>query len=332
MPKGIPLNNFQKGQAIAFRKQGKSIREISKLLNISKTAISNYLRNPSQHGIKKKTGRPKILTPRDERNIIRELKKKGSTISKVQMQAGLTHVSRQTVYNYIKRSQVFIYKKRQHHPKWTEMHVANRLSWARDHMSWTTEWTSVIFSDEKRFNLDGPDGYQFYWHCIKNEDELYSTRQMGGGSLMVWLAVGYGGRTSLVFLNGRQNHKDYIRLLESELLPYGTELGGEDWIFQQDGAAIHTANGVKHWFRRNKVRVLPWPAKSPDLNIVENIWATLVHRVYSGGKQYESVVELRNRLNYVWDNFCQSEIQALYDSMPNRVFEVIKANGKKTSY
>ena len=149
---------------------------------------------------------------------------------------------------------------------------------------------------------------------------------------MVWLAVGYGGRTSLVFLSGRQKHTDYIQVLNSDLLPYGVELGGDDWIFQQDGASIHTANGVKNWFAANNVRVLPWPAKSPDLNIVKNIWAMIVRRVYAEGKQFESIVELRRTLDYVWHNFCQTEIQTLYDSMPNRIFEVIKANGGRIPY
>ena len=43
------------------------------------------------------------------------------------------------------------------------------------------------------------------------------------------------------FLNGRQNYKDYIQLLESQLLPYGSKFGGKDWIFQQDGEPIHGA-------------------------------------------------------------------------------------------
>ncbi|GBL69355.1 hypothetical protein AVEN_198074-1 [Araneus ventricosus] len=64
-------------------------------------------------------------------------------------------------------------------------------------MSWTTEWTSVIFSDEKRFDLDGPDGFHYYWHCLKQKEQYYSTRQQGGGSL---IAVGFGGRSSLVFI------------------------------------------------------------------------------------------------------------------------------------
>ena len=61
-----------------------------------------------------------------------------------------------------------------------------------------------------------------------NEDELYSFRQMKGGSLMVWMADGYGGKTSLVFFNGRQKHTDCIEALNSDLLRYESELGEKE--------------------------------------------------------------------------------------------------------
>jgi len=48
-------------------------------------------------------------------------------------------------------------------------------------------WNSIIFSDEKKFNLDGPDGYQYYWRDLRKEKETYFTRHSGGGSVMVWV-------------------------------------------------------------------------------------------------------------------------------------------------
>ena len=68
----------------------------------------------------------------------------------------------------------------------------------------TIEWTSVIFSGEKKFNLDGPNGIQYYMHCLKQKEQYYSTREKGGGSLMVWLAIGFDGKSNLVLIKLRQ--------------------------------------------------------------------------------------------------------------------------------
>ena len=38
----------------------------------------------------------------------------------------------------------------------------------------------------KRFNLDGPDGFQYYFHDIRKETMSAIRRQMGGGSVIVW--------------------------------------------------------------------------------------------------------------------------------------------------
>ncbi len=39
-----------------------------------------------------------------------------------------------------------------------QIHIQTRLQWATEKVRWTTKWREIIFSDEKKFNLDGPDG------------------------------------------------------------------------------------------------------------------------------------------------------------------------------
>lgn len=48
-----------------------------------------------------------------------------------------------------------------------------------------------IFSDEKRFNLDGSDGYSLYYHDLRKDQRVRMSRQIGGGSGMIWAATGF---------------------------------------------------------------------------------------------------------------------------------------------
>ena len=48
------------------------------------------------------------------------------------------------------------------------------------------ECQKVVFSDEKKFNLDCPDGFQKHWHAKNFPEENHSTKHRGGRSLMIW--------------------------------------------------------------------------------------------------------------------------------------------------
>ncbi|CAF3809193.1 unnamed protein product [Rotaria magnacalcarata] len=151
--------------------------------------------------------------------------------------------------------------KKKHSPALTTPHKDLRLSWAKDHMTWNNEWHKVVWSDEKKFNLDGPDG---------------------GGSVMIWASFGWGGKSSICFVDGRMNAKGYREVLKKHLIDIGSCMDGSDWIFQQDNAPIHQAKANLTWFKSQKINVLPWPSLSPDLNLVENLWGTLARKVYAG--------------------------------------------------
>ncbi|KAG2798668.1 hypothetical protein PC129_g20985 [Phytophthora cactorum] len=63
-------------------------------------------------------------------------------------------------------------------------------------------WESIIFSDEKKWNLDGPGGFQHYWRDLRKPPSYTKRRQAGGGSVMVWAAFSARGKSPLVVLTG----------------------------------------------------------------------------------------------------------------------------------
>lgn len=149
---------------------------------------------------------------------------------------------------------------------------------------------------------------------------------------MVWAGIGYFGKTNIKFINGRMNSAQYVNLIKEQINDHAERISGPDYIFQQDNAAVHTSRLVQSYFNENNISVLPWPARSPDLNIIENCWAQLVRGVYENGKQYQHVQELKSAIVREWDVLSQNYIQKLYKSIPNRMLEIIENKGGCTHY
>ena len=113
-------------------------------------------------------------------------------------------------------------------------HKEARLQFFEVHQTWEIEkWSKVLFSDEKNFNLDGPDGFQRYRHGKDFTPKMFSTRHIGGGSIMVWGAFSYRGTMQLQVMQGRQIAASYVRMLQrSALVTEGPRLCGDEWRFQ----------------------------------------------------------------------------------------------------
>jgi hypothetical protein len=202
----------------------------------------------------------------------------------------------------------------------------------RKNLTWSGEWKRIVWSDEKKFNLDGPDGFAYYWHDLRKEKLLFSRRAQGGGSVMIWAAFGWNGVSDVVFVDGRMNAAGYQNILQEHLLPAGATLGGSNWTFQQDNASIHTARTTKEWFASNNIDLIDWPSRSPDLNPIENLWGLLVRRVYANGRQFATAGDLKAAIRSSWDEITEAERQSLINSLPNRLFNVIRANGGYSNY
>lgn len=158
------------------------------------------------------------------------------------------------------------------------------------------------------------------------------SRNFGGGTVMVWAAFSYYGRTLICWVSTKMNSEKYQELLENVLIDYYDQMPMEDWIFQHDNAPIHTSRYVKQWLQETNISVLDWPARSPDLNPIENLWGILARKVYENGAQYSDVNSLKTAIRNAWKEIPETILHNLIFSMKNRIFEIIKNNGGSTKY
>ena len=327
MPKGSALTDHQKGQIDALIVSKKnSIRSIAKLIGKSDRVVRNYLKDRQNYGKKKRSGRRSSLTSRDKSHIIRLAGDKNISAAKIKAQLNLKQ-STTTIWRVINSCDHLKREKRDCKPALKPHHKIARLKWAKDCMTWSSEWEKIIFSDEKKFNLDDPDGLQYYWRDIRKPKQKCKKRIHGGGSVMVWGAIGSKGKSNLVIINTRMNSNDYTEMLSLHLLPFGKRIAGKNWIYMNDNAAIHCSKHTKSWFTDNQVDVLSWPALSPDLNPIENVWGILSRKVYEGGRQFDDVNSRKNTILVAWEEISVDYIKTLIDSMPNRIYKVILNKG-----
>ncbi len=98
--------------------------------------------------------------------------------------------------------------------------------------------------------------------------------------VMIWGAMSSAGVGPLCFLKTNITAPVYQYILEHFMLPSADQLFKDaDFIFQQDLAPAHTAKNTKSWLNDHGVGVLDWPAHSPDLNPIDNIWGIVKRKM-----------------------------------------------------
>ncbi len=114
------------------------------------------------------------------------------------------------------------------------------------------------------------------------------------------------------------------------MLPSEKLYGDADFIFQQDLAPVHTAKGTKSWFNDHGVTVLDWPANSPDVNPIENLWSIVKRKMKD--TRPNNGDDLKAALKATWASITPEQCHRLIASMPRRIDAVIHAKGGPTKY
>ncbi|GFX23949.1 transposable element Tcb1 transposase [Trichonephila clavipes] len=165
-----------------------------------------------------------------------------------------------------------------------QQHRTAHLQWCREHHNWTEQdWACVLFSDESRFSLSSDCRRQLIWResgTAYRPENIQEKDRYPTCSIMVRAGIMINGRTRLhVVANGTMTRQRYI---DEFLLPHVRLFRGavgDKFVFMDDNATCHRTLAVQDCLDSKGIQRLLWPARSLDLNPIENMWDALGRQV-----------------------------------------------------
>lgn len=339
--------SFDVAQLVFYNHQiGKSIQELSEMFSLTRQTIYNILnraKNENRLEPKPTSGRPRKISDRAERVLLRKVDKTPqistrTLASELKEECGVV-VSHETIRQVMKKNK-YTSRVARKKPLLSAQNIEKRLSFATLHIGKPSDyWDDVIFCDETKMMLYYNDGPNRVWRqplkALENRN-IIPTVKFGKLSVMVWGCISSKGVGDLAFIENTMDAEQYLNILKCHLINSANKFGfnGDNkprFKFYQDNDPKHKAHMVRMWLLFNCTKVLDTPAQSPDLNPIENLWVHLKKKVAK--RHPKNRTELKSAILEEWHKIPSNyDVQKLINSMKKRLRAVIDSKGGHTKY
>lgn len=216
----------------------------------------------------------------------------------------------------------------------TQKHRDDRVAFAQAHLHWTVDdWKKVVFADETYVGLGDngqlwvqrPPGTAYDKEYMKFHKHNFAEK-IGFYSFFSHHGVGPVHLYPYTMKDYR-----YRMALDQVLLPeLNKPIMNDIKFYLQDNAPYHTSSFAKAWFTNKPVELVKFPARSPDLNPIENLWHELKQSIEA--QQPTTIQEIIEGVHMEWPKISTESCMNKIESMHERMQAVIAAEGHMTRY
>ncbi|GFX07057.1 transposable element Tcb1 transposase [Trichonephila clavipes] len=302
--------DFMRGRIIGKIEEGRKKKtDVTREFDIAHSVVSRLWKSfkttrmcSRRHG----GGRVRSTTPAENRYIVLSAKRNRRTTAQQVVNQFLAasgkQISRKTVARRLRGGGLYARRPVVCVPL-TRQHRTAHLQWCRVHHNWTEQdWACVLFSDENRFSPSSDCRRQLIWResgTAYRPENIQEKDRYPTCSTMAWAGIMINVRTRLhAVANGTMTGQRYI----------------------------------KFYFLMFVFSVVLSPARSPDLNPIENVWVALRRQV--SGRNYPPTNKntLICALTEEWDKLPQQLLDNVVQSMVRRVECCIPLHGGHIPY
>lgn len=212
-------------------------------------------------------------------------------------------------------------------PILNELNIKKRINFCYSILKHREIIPFIGFTDESRFCM----GNDRRWVWIRRgefNEKAYVEKEKYPISIMVWGMIAFAYKSKLLFVENTLDACRYIDLLKDNgVLEDAIETFGDQFKFQQDGAPVHTAKKAMRYLTQRCDVIVNWPPNSPDLNVIEMIWAIM--KAVLAEERPKTADEFKIKVSEVWNQISiDTTIKNLVNSFTMRCYLCLENEGK----